>query len=187
MAKVEKNIVIQGASGKLGDLIVFRQVRGKTIMTAKGQRTKKMSEKQKEVTQKFQRAVMYGKASIADESTKELYLSGVTSKKHNPYLVAVADFLNAPDFQSVDFTGYEGNVGDTIVIRVTDDFMVANVEVEISNPDGSIVESGNAIQSSIGLDWVYTATVQNDTIEGDKITISAYDLPNNKAVHDVEI
>ncbi len=60
---------------------------------------------------------------------------------------------------------------------VTDDFGVEEVKVKIENADGSLVEEGNVIDS--GVEWVYTATLQNADLTGDKITITASDAPAN--------
>ncbi len=51
------------------------------------------------------------------------------------------------------------------------------VTVKIENADGSLVEEGSAVDS--GFEWVYTATVNNKDLSGDKITIKATDNPAN--------
>lgn len=56
--------------------------------------------------------------------------------------------------------------------------------VTIANPNGSLVESGPAVQQANPSEWFYTATVQNDTLAGDKITITAQNKPGNE---DVEV
>ncbi|WP_320054697.1 hypothetical protein [uncultured Acetobacteroides sp.] len=158
MAEVKNNIVTQGVSGKLGDMIVFRQVHGRTIIAAKPKQSEKKSEKQVEHQKRFQSAVIYGKAATADPAKKAEYEAGKGDKYNSAYQVAVADFLNAPDIQEVNLKGYKGNVGDVITIRVTDDFKVAEVTVAIRNPDGTLLEKGNAVQQPGGADWCYKAT-----------------------------
>jgi hypothetical protein len=74
---------------------------------------------------------------------------------------------------------YSGAIGSTIAIIVTDDFVVSSVHVKIENMDGSLVEEGEAVQGITGIDWVYTATVENENLSGDKITVTAYDMPGN--------
>jgi hypothetical protein len=63
MAKSENNIVTHGLSGKIGDLLVFRQIGGKTIVSNAPRKSNSESESQKEHRRKFQRAVMYAKAA----------------------------------------------------------------------------------------------------------------------------
>lgn len=174
MAQSKNNIITHGLSGKVGDIIVFSQRGGKTIVSkAPRKRTGEDSEKQKEQQAKFQQAVLYGKSVIADPTQKELYES--TGKR--AYNVAVADMLNAPKIEKIDLTSYTGQIGDTIKIRVMDDFAVTSVKVIIENSDGSLVEQGNATLQ--GIDWVYTATATNPDLNGDKIIIQATDTPAN--------
>lgn len=183
MAEVKNNIVTQGASGMLGDMIVFRQVNGKTIMATKPRQSEKKSEKQIEHQARFQKATIYGRSAVAKPELKSEYEAAVGEKGNSAYQVAVADFLNAPSIQEVNLSKYHGNVGDVISILVTDDFKVQRVEVEIHDPDGTLVEAGCAV-AGFGVEWVYTATVKNASLAGDKITITAFDLPGNTDVED---
>ena len=93
----------------------------------------------------------------------------------------MADFLQGPDIQEVDLTHYLGKVGDTIRVRVTDGFRVDQVQVRITNGDGTMLEGGSAVQDTNVLDWIYTATRSNSTLQGDKITVQAFDLPGNQS------
>jgi hypothetical protein len=93
--------------------------------------------------------------------------------------VAVADYFNAPQIELIDPGRYSGAVGSTITVTVTDDFAVSSVYVKIENMDGTLVEEGEAILESSGIEWVYTATVANESLSGDKITVTAYDMPGN--------
>jgi hypothetical protein len=52
--------------------------------------------------------------------------------------------------------------------------------VSISNADQSLVEEGDAVPE-IGRRWKYVASQQNESLEGDKIVISAADMPGNIA------
>ena len=61
----------------------------------------------------------------------------------------------------------------------TDDFRVERVQVAIFNSDGKVVEQGDAVQQANAIDWVYTATAENESTEGDKIVISASDKPGH--------
>ena len=179
MAQSKNNIVTHGLSGKVGDILVFSQRNGKTIVSkAPKERTGEASAKQKEQIAKFQQAVLYAKSALQDPATKALYSASADSEKGiSAYNVAVADLLNAPQIEEINLSNYSGNINDTIIIRVTDDFQVAAVKVIINNADGSLVEQGNAKLQ--GIEWVYTATVKNDDLSGDKITIQATDIPDN--------
>lgn len=174
MAQSKNNIVTHGLSGKVGDILVFSQRNGKTIVSkAPKKRKGEDSEKQKEQQAKFQQAVLYGKSVLANPAQKELYES--TGRK--AYNVAVADLLNAPKIESINVSNYKGIIGDTIIIRATDDFKVVSVKVIIQNADGSLVEEGEAILQ--GIDWIYTVTTNNSDFLGDKIIVQASDIPAN--------
>ncbi len=179
MAESKNNVITRGLSGLIGDMIVFSNRHGKTIVSNKPkERTGVQSEVQKAHKAKFQQAILYAKAAINDPATKQGYKDasgdGVT-----PYNVAVADFFHAPDFQSVDLNAYTGKIGDTIKVRVSDDFKVKEVSVTIQNADGTEVEKGNAVQMAGTDDWIFTAKKANASLDGDKIVVSASDIPGN--------
>jgi hypothetical protein len=73
MAKQKGNVVTHGLSGKIGDLLVFRQVDGKTVVSKIPERPKTVSDKQKEHRERFQRATFYAKSAVDAPETKELY------------------------------------------------------------------------------------------------------------------
>jgi hypothetical protein len=186
MAKQSNNVVTHGISGKIGDLLVFRVRDGKTVVSKVPQKRKFDSEKQKGQQRKFQRAVLYARSSFADPETAEAYKKAA-KKGQTGYNVAVADFFHAPDIQNVDVSGYTGQPGDIIRIEVSDNFMVKEVNVSITNADGSLVEEGAATPDAAGYLWIYTATAANSSLEGDRIEISASDLPGNVSQDSVNI
>jgi hypothetical protein len=63
---------------------------------------------------------------------------------------------------------------------------VKSVHVRISNADGTVVEEGCATQG-IGNLWTYVASQNNDSLEGDKIEVSASDLPGNITVEELNL
>jgi hypothetical protein len=176
MAKSKNNVITYGLSGKIGDLLVFRQIDGKTVVSKMPQQSGKASAKQKAQRKRFQQAVIYGKAATESPETGELYKKAA-KKGLKPMNVAVADFLNAPDIEHIDLSGYAGMAGNLIRITASDDFMVKTVSVKIINQSGTI-EEGNATQSE-GLQWLYMATQANENLETTKIIVSASDMPGN--------
>ena len=180
MAKQSNNVVTHGLSGKIGNLLVFRQVDGKTVVANAPKKRKVISEPQKEQQRKFQRAILYAKSALSVPETGAAYSQAATAKKvKSGYNVAVADFFHAPDIHQIDISGYSGQPGGIIRIQVSDDFLVKSVKVTITNADGSLVEEGSAISDAVGYLWTYTATSTNDNLDGDKIEITASDLPGN--------
>jgi hypothetical protein len=169
MAKSAKNIVLHGASGKIGDQIVIRQRHGQTILA------QAPGEMQKPPTP-AQQAVVYGRGVMQQPGEKAEYAEKAAGPI-SAFNVAVADFMQAPHIDEIDLTGYRGQAGDPIRVRATDDFKVALVRVSIHNADGTLVEEGDAAQQPNKLDWVYTATALNNSTVGDKITVRATDKP----------
>ena len=49
----------------------------------------------------------------------------------------------------------------------------------IINADESLVEEGDAVLQPNALDWVYAATAENLSLDGDRILVQAMDLPGN--------
>lgn len=112
MAQSKNNIITHGLSGKVGDLIVFRSLNGKTIIASKpGARTGELSDAQKQNQKRFQQAIVYAKSAVADPDTKSAY-KAAAEEGESPYNVAVADFMHAPDISEVNLSNYKGKIGD---------------------------------------------------------------------------
>ena len=71
MAKSVNNIITHGLTGKIGDLLVFRQVDGKTVVSKVPRKTTTVTEKQKQQRAKFQEAVIYSKRGIHKRSQRK--------------------------------------------------------------------------------------------------------------------
>lgn len=184
MASTENNYVTHGLRGQVGQLFVFKLVNGKTIVAGPPRKSRhEPTEKQIKQQDIFQEAVIYGKTVMVTPELNAIYKTAVPEGS-SVYQVALADFLSAPKIKEVDVSEYVGEPGNTIRIRAIDDFMVKNVEVTITNEDGTLVEESEAVKQANGVDWLFTATVKNDTPTGDKIVVRAYDIPGNVAIWD---
>lgn len=179
MAKLERNIIFTGASGKLGD-IVFRQVNGKTIIAKRPRKTKVMSPAQERQRERFSQAVAYAREQTSDPATRDEYARGINDCKPSAYNVAFADFMTAPKIHEVDTRAYAGKRGNPIRIKATDDFKVISVEVKIINAAGAQVECGHAWQRSKS-QWHYNAQQENPILPGTRIIVTALDKPRNEA------
>ena len=183
MAKSKDNIVTHGLSGKVGNMLVFRQRAGKTIVgkvpVRKGIQP---SDKQIAVLEKFQDGVIYAKSAIADPVTKAKYQACAVDGQ-TAYNLALADYCVAPEIKSIDVSNYNGGIGDTIIVKATDNFMVKGVKLSIQKLDGTMIEEGDALQDEQKvIEWVYTATVTNATPGNIKVVAQAHDLPGNITV-----
>ena len=179
MATSKNNVLTHGLSWTVGDLLVFRNRAGKTIVASKPrERVGEYTESQKLHQHQFQQATLYGQSVMTDPALKAEYEATAKSGQ-SAYNVAVADFFHAPDIDTIDVSAYTGKAGDTITVKVTDNFKVTGVSVSIYNADGTEVEKGLAVLSVNGIDWVYTAVTDNASLTGDKIVVQASDLPGH--------
>jgi hypothetical protein len=180
MAKSRNNVITYGLSGKVGDILIFRQIDGKTVVSKVVEQKNTASDEQKKQRKRFQRATLYAKGAVHDKQTADLYAAASKKRKLSAYNIAVADFFHGPDIDTVDLSGYAGVAGDEIRIIASDDFAVKSVHVTITNADGSLVEEGYASQG-IANSWIYVAQQDNECLDGDKIQITAADFPGNVA------
>ncbi len=181
MAKAT-NALTQGISGNVSGL-QFRRGRDGSIIILNAPRatTKPASAAQQAQRDAFRAASAFGRAVLADPAAKADYAERINEKVGSAYQVAVQDKLTAPEFHAVYLDAYNGRPADVIRIEVSDDFTVTRVRVTIANPDGSVVESGDAVLQPGGLEWRYTATANNASLLGDTFLLEAFDRAGNRA------
>ena len=181
MAIVKNNIVTEGFSGKLGNRIVFRQSGGKTVVSVKAVQTEGVpTEAQQQQRQKFGKAHRYAKQAMKNAPLKEAYQLQAKDGQ-SAFNVAMADCLNNPVIAGLEGEAYTGAKDAPISITVTDDHMVAEVEVVLYSAKGAVLEQGPAELDENGLDWVYTTQKNNGQLKGSKLVVRARDLPGNRA------
>lgn len=183
MSIVNENPLLEGASGKFARVVVYRRVRGKVVMAKVPKPQSSVSDEQLVVRKNFSKAAGYAKRQNAKPEVKRLYAEGLTAKKHNAYLVALSDYLKAPEIASVNLTGYTGAAGQTILIDASDDFRVAAVSVAIQSADGVQIEAGQAKAGEGFADaWTYVTTADNAAIAGTKVQVTVTDFAGNVTV-----
>lgn len=182
MAKSENNEVMYGARGKVGNLVVFKNYGdGKTIIAKVARKRDKpvYSEDQQFAKERFKEGVIYAKGVVEDPILSAFYKPYVKPGL-SVYNLALADFCKPPEIKTIKTDNYQGNIGDFITIRATDNFGITTLKVLISKPDGSLVESGLAVKAPNGSDWIYTSTAGNGSPAVDlEIKIQASDTPGN--------
>ena len=185
-----KNSVITGKlSGILGKELVFRDWEGKTVVAkAPKGRTTAATAAQAKTQEQFLLASRYGKAVITgtDQGIRDAY-NAALKPRQNLYARAVEDFMSPPVVKSIDTSSYTGTVGNNITIRAVDDFRVTGVQVEIFAASGVLLEKGNAVQQTNGIDWIYTATLANSPLPGTRINSIATDVPGNQGTLQVTL
>jgi hypothetical protein len=181
MTEVNLNPTVDGYRGSIGRL-VFKRYKGRTIVAKKPVRTTGPSESELAQQERFREAVAYAKSVLADEGARAFYEPIAVQRDLSVYSLALGDYLKVPTIKPLDLTNYHGKVGDTIVIRATDDIGLADLDVEISAQSGTLIERGKAVEIGAGSGkWVYTATVQVSPGSDVFIEVNGVDHAGNKA------
>jgi hypothetical protein len=176
MARVKYNVVTHGISGKIGDLLEFRQRNGKTVIAKIGHRRNVNSPAQVAVREKFRDAATYAKAAVNDSIKKEIYALQAAGDV-TAFNLAFKDFYTAPAITAIDTSSFNGNTGELITVTATDDTKVESVLVTIMDSNGDTLESGDATKQD-GDTWAYAATTANGS-PGRKLVVEARDMPGN--------
>ena len=186
MSKIKNHPLLKGLSGMLGDVIVFRESRGKMYMSNRPKKPAVPSEHQLLTKAKFLEAAAYAKGQMLDEQSKAEYQAAVNDKTTSAYSVAVADYLKGPKILSINTDGYSGAMGTQIVIRAIDNFRVESVHVEIRNAQDVIIEQDLAVNNPANsIFWVYSAHQNIDIVPGTKVRVTVTDKPGNMTVQEV--
>lgn len=145
MAILVNNPLAQGLRGTLGKL-VFRTVRGKTILATRPKAPRKQSELQREHRRRFRRAAALAKAAMLDPQKKAYYWKKANELKlPNAYTAAITDYMRKPVVSRLDTSKYRGCEGDRLTITAGKKaFALASVEVTITDAQGKPLTSGVA-------------------------------------------
>jgi hypothetical protein len=156
MTEANLNPTVDGYRGSIGRL-VFKRYKGRTIVAKKPVRTKEPGPEELARREHFQEAVAYAKSVMADPAARAVYEPIALQRDRSVYMVALRDYLKRPTIKPLDLSGYTGQVDDVIVIKATDDIGLTRMHVSISS-QGTLVEHGDAVETSIPGKWTYTAT-----------------------------
>jgi hypothetical protein len=158
MATIQSNMLTSSLSGSIGH-IVFRQLRGKTIVANKPKEIKKQSEQQRENRRRFKHAAAWAKGQMLDENKKAHYWRIAKKLKlPNAYTAAVCDYMREGEIKEVDTRHYKGRAGDMIRMKITKkDLAVKSVEVSLRDDAGNVIEKNLAIRKDKNV-FIYKAT-----------------------------
>jgi hypothetical protein len=159
------------------DNLVFRQVRGKTVISPFRPRTTEPTVAQRGVQTRFKLAAGYASGVLTDTAKRQAYERAAETQNKPLFGVIIADYLKAPVIEQIDLGGYHGNVGDIIRVMATDDVGVVSVTVRILLPNQTVLEQGPATLHEGA--WVYTATVAKPAGQTVRIEANALDRPQN--------
>lgn len=128
--------------------------------------------------QRFANAVVYAKNSLTDPHVLEAY-AAIIQGNQRVYIAALKDYMHAPKLFNLQTDSYTGLAAQPIRVQAIDNFRVVRVEFKLFANDGTLLESGQAIRSKNGIDWIYTTKVSNPQPEGSTVLVTAMDLPMN--------
>jgi hypothetical protein len=172
MSKKSKGSV----SGVLGEKVTLRNVNGKVVLS-----NPRLRRSNPGASERFREAAQYARHQVSLPDSSALYQTGVTDKLPSAFRVAMTDYLSAPKVKSIDTSGYRGRVGDTIVVKAVDDFMVTKVSILIADANGATIEEGEAGPDATMVNlWNYKATAANPMLAGTVIRVIAADRPGNQ-------
>jgi hypothetical protein len=172
MARIHKNPIVQGISGKFGGQVVFRHLRdGRTILCSVPDFSRRvLSKGQKAHHTKFKEGAAYAKSAARTEPVYAQLAAGTMKTAYN---VALADFFHPPVIHSVE------RVDSALRIRVSDDVRVKSVLVTVFDKGGNVLESGKATEAEREY-WTYLP--QHDG----RLTVEARDLAGNVTRREIE-
>lgn len=185
MAIVKHNSFTAGLRGMIGDDMVFRTYRGKTVVSVKPRTPDKAleSEKQRANRQRFKAATVFAKAAMLDGARKNYYQKKAKQLKlPNAYTAAITDYMRRAVIQAVDAKRYTGKPGDTLRIQAfRKGFNLPAVEVTIVNGGGAVIERGTAIHVHTGW-WAYKTTTRTDLSMGAVVVVKGVDVADQATV-----
>src|SRR5690606_38898719 len=104
MARITCNDLVDGLSGKLGDSLVFRTIRGKTFVStpARKPNKKKESKAQRNTRTRFREASQWAQFILFYPEQKAYYRKRAKALKlPNAYTAAITDYMRKPKVEKV--------------------------------------------------------------------------------------
>ena len=174
-----------GASGMLGNVVVYRQFRGQTLLCNRPEKPRCITPHQQRMKARFLEAVAFAKRQIADPVTKALYQPDADSKFTSAYAAALADYLKRPVIDDVDVSGYKGKEGDAIIVKASDIANTLTVMVSVRDKNGVVIEQGEASPAIRKPVYVFRSSKQKDSIKGCTICVNVKDRPGNSVWREI--
>jgi hypothetical protein len=167
MAKVINNVILEGLSGSIGNLVFRQMPDGSTRVSAKPDFSNRVfSREQKEHQSRFKQAVAYARQAAKIQPVYAELAEGTTK---NAYNIALSDWFHPPVIHGIERNGGRIRVG------ASDNVLVTEVGVKIMDAEGNLLEAGQAQQVN-ALRWEYLPKVDGN------IVVTARDLAGNETL-----
>ena len=171
MAKVEKNPLVRGISGSVGNMVFRQMPHGETWISATPDFSRrKFSQKQKSHQSRFREAAAYAREAA---KTQPIYAQLAAGTIQSPYNWALSDWFNPPVIHRIE------RKAGLIRVQASDNVRVAQVRVAILDAQGETLEQGQAAQAegpSTGSGWWEYVSSKDG-----KVVAEAWDLAGNVA------
>ena len=147
MAILITNPIVNGFSGMLGKSLVFKNLRGKTILSTKPRPATAQSAQQRANRSKFREASMWAKATLLIDPEMKAYYQKKAKKMKlpNAYTAAIADYMRSARVQEI--SKREGTVTYLVYKK---DFRLRKVDVSIGGSDGTLPETRTITANQLG-------------------------------------
>jgi hypothetical protein len=169
MAKVMRNPLVRGISGKVGNLVFRQMPGGETYVSGVPDFSRrKFSKGQKAHQGRFKEAVAYAREAA---KVQPIYAQLAEGTVMSAYNFALSDWFNPPVIHAIE------RVNGRVRVQASDNIMVARVQVTILDEEGKVLEKGEAVKtedSSTASGWWEYAT---NSIG--KVVAEARDLAGN--------
>jgi hypothetical protein len=188
MARVDRNDLTLGLRGKFGEQFVFRKFGDRTIAYRMRRHFESSTEKQMLQRERFRLAALHAKQSLLIPEVKAEYEEIARVKRNTTaFATATADFLKPVAITAILTAGYKGEIGFPLSIMVNDIFKVKTMKVTITNPDGAVLESGDAVRANDSPGYSYMTTAFIPDLQGVIIKAEVTDRPGNVVVEEVKM
>jgi hypothetical protein len=112
-----------------------------------------------------------------------IFLNREERKERQAKNVAMADWSHPPRILEIDLRGWRGCPGEVIRVLAVDDVKVGQVQVEIADGAGTILETGQAALA-VSQRWEYP--LQQAHSGSVTVTVFARDLPGHVTQESVD-
>ena len=165
MAKANKNAIVLGLSGSIGDLVFRQMPDGSTRVSRKPDFSRRVfSQGQKDHQSRFRQAAAYTRQTA---KTQPIYAELARGTAKSTYNVALSDWFNPPVIHRIERR--EGSIR----VEASDNVMMTKVQIEIVDAEGKVLEQGEARQADLGW-WEYVPAAEGT------IKATAWDLAGNQ-------
>lgn len=177
MARMKKNLYLQGSSGTLGGQLVYKTVDGQMVVSVTPSRVKPPSEKQKQQNKRFKYASIFAKKVMENDELGKIYTDAAKRIKRfkSGYQVALTDYLRSPEIG--DLTVPSQTAGSVLLVEAFEDPQVKSVTFYVLDTNGEVVENDSGSPHENGIQWMYT--LKNNLSADMKVKVEAYDIPGN--------